>query len=64
MKATRPRPVVTLPLNESIQKLVGDYNLETQDLIWEIADNQRQLVVGCECQEDLDSNVQKFIDTK
>jgi len=61
MKATRPRPVVTLPLNESIQKLVGDYNLETQDLIWDIADNQRQLAVGCECQEDLDSNVQKFI---
>ena len=62
MKTTRKPPVVTLATNISIKKLVGDYTLETQDLIWKIADNQKQLMVGCEIQDDLDANVKKFIE--
>ncbi len=63
IKPTRRRPTVTITLNDSIQRLVGEYTAETEKLIWTIADNQRAICSGCRSQNELDTSLQNFIKT-
>tara|TARA_R110000803_G_scaffold13482_5_gene37894 strand:- start:22 stop:216 length:195 start_codon:yes stop_codon:yes gene_type:complete len=61
MKNLKNAPTVNLNFELVIKELVGVYNENTQDLIHKIADNQGELLKGCTSLEDLNANVQAFI---
>lgn len=54
-------PIINMSLDLAIKKVVGEYNNETADLIWKIADTERELMAGCRSQKELENRVSDLI---